>query len=335
MPKIVTFGEVLMRLSTPNFQKIEQAQAFNIYFGGTEMNVGASLAKFGFDVTHVTVFPDNLIGQKAKAFTRFLGIDDKHIKLAGQRIGVFYLETGAVMRASQLVYDRANSAFANLDPAWFDWEEILKDADWFHWCGITPAISEGAAQACLDALKAARKLGVKVSSDIYYRSSMWNYGKTPQQILPELASYSDIILASRKNIEEIFGIKVSSEKNKFVETTQLLTKQYPNIKRVVDTDRIQISASHNQINAKMTDGVQQIKCEYQNITHIVDRIGGGDAFLAGFIYGQVVLKDDQKSLEFGIAASALKHTIEGDQNLVTVAEVEAVMLGDTSGRLKR
>lgn len=335
MPKIVTFGEVLLRLSTPNFQKLEQATSFNVTFGGTEMNVGASLVKFGFDATHVTVFPNNLMGQKAKAFLRALGVNDSHAFLEGDRIGSFFLETGAVMRASQIVYDRADSAFAKLNPELFDWEKILEGADWFHWCGITPAISEGAAKACLEAVKTAKKMGITVSSDIYYRSNLWKYGKTPQEILPELASYSDIILASRKNIEEIFSLKVTVEKGKFVEACKLLMEHYPNVKKVIDTDRIQVSASHNQYNAKMWNGEELIETEYQDITHIVDRIGTGDAFLGGFVYGQIVLKDDLQSLRFGTAAAALKHTIEGDQNLVTVPEVEAVMSGDKSGRLRR
>jgi 2-dehydro-3-deoxygluconokinase len=335
MPKIVTLGEVLMRLSTPNFQKIEQTQSFDATFGGTEMNVGAGLVKLGFEATHITTFPDNLIGQKAKAFLRFLGIKDDYAYLDGERIGLFFLEKGSVMRASQIVYDRANSAFANVNPALFDWEKILDGADWLHWCGITPALSAGAAQLCLDAVKTAQKMGITVSSDIYYRSNLWKYGKTPQEILPELAAYSDIILASRKNIEEIFSIQTISEKGKFLEAAQLLMEKYPNIKKIFDTDRIQISASHNQINAKMWNGKELLQTDYQNITHIVDRIGTGDAFLAGFIYGQLVYKDDLKSLQFGVASGALKHTIEGDQNLVTVAEIESVMSGDKSGRLKR
>jgi 2-dehydro-3-deoxygluconokinase len=335
MPKIVTLGEVLLRLTTPNFQKFEQANSFNANFGGTEMNVGASLVKFGFEATHVTTFPNNLIGQKAKAFLRYLDFDTSNVVLEGDRMGVFFLETGAVMRASQIVYDRADSAFANLNPDLFDWEKILAGADWFHWCGITPAISEGAAKACLEAVKMAKKMGITVSSDIYYRSNLWKYGKTPQEILPELASYSDIILASRKNIEEIFSLKVTVEKGKFVEACKLLMEHYPNVKKVIDTDRVQVSASHNQYAAKMWNGEELLETDYQDITHIVDRIGTGDAFLGGFIYGQVVLKDDFQSLQFGTAAAALKHTIEGDQNLVTVAEVEAVMSGDKSGRLRR
>ena len=335
MNKIVTFGEILLRLSTPNFQKIGQAQTFDATYGGTEMNVAASLVKFGFEGVHAGVFPDNAIGQKGTAFLRQLGLNTNYIFEKGHRVGLFFLEKGAVVRASQIVYDRYDSAFANLDPTWFDWEKILKDAQWFHWCGITPALSAGAAQACLDAVKMAKKLGVTVSSDIYYRSGLWNYGKTPQDILPELASYSDIILASRKNIEEIFDIKVLAEKGKFTDACQQLMAKLPNIKKIFDTDRVQVSASHNRVNAKMWNGSELLETEYQDITHIVDRIGTGDAFLAGFIYGQIMFEDDLKSLNFGIAATALKHTIEGDQNLVTVAEVEAVMEGDKSGRLKR
>jgi 2-dehydro-3-deoxygluconokinase len=299
------------------------------------MNVGAALVNFGFDVSHVGVFPDNHIGKKAKAFIRKLGISDKNIHLKGQRMGLFFLETGAVSRASQIVYDRADSAFVNLDPTWFDWEEILKDADWFHWCGITPAVGEKPAIALLEALKVAKKLGVKVSSDIYYRSNLWNYGKTPQEILPELASYSNVILASRKNIEEIFGISSEEEKGKFQDTAKKLMAQYESIEKVIDTERIQISASHNRMNARMWNGQEYLKTANLDITHIVDRVGTGDAFLGGFIYGQLTYKDDLKSLEFGNASSALKHTIPGDQNLVHIAEVENLMLGDGSGKLKR
>jgi 2-dehydro-3-deoxygluconokinase len=333
--KIVTFGEILLRLSTPNYQKFDQAQGFDATFGGTEMNVTAGLVKLGFEGTHVGVFPDNSIGKKATAFLRQLGLNTEFIVENGKRMGLFFLEKGAVMRASQIVYDRADSAFANLDPSWFDWKKILKGADWFHWCGITPALSAGAALSCLEAVKTAQKMGITVSSDIYYRSNLWNYGKTPQDILPELASYSNIILASRKNIEEIFGLVSDAETGKFVATCQLLMDKYPNIQKVVDTDRVQISASHNQINAKMYNGTEQIKTDYQDVTHIVDRIGTGDAFLAGFIYGQLVHKDDLKSLQYGVASNAIKHTIEGDQNLATVAELDAIVAGDKSGRLRR
>jgi 2-dehydro-3-deoxygluconokinase len=335
MPKIVTFGEILMRLSTPGFQKIAQAESFDCTFGGTEMNVGAALVNFGFDVTHVGVFPENHIGKKAKSFIRKLGISDENIHLKGQRMGLFFLETGAVSRASQIVYDRADSAFVNLDPVWFDWETILKDADWFHWCGITPAVGEKPAIALLDALKVAKKLGIKVSSDIYYRSNLWNYGKTPQDILPELASYSNVILASRKNIEEIFGIISNEEKGKFQDTAKKLMERYSSIEKIIDTERIQISASHNRMNARMWNGQEYLKTGNLDITHIVDRVGTGDAFLGGFIYGQLIYKDDLKSLEFGNASSALKHTIPGDQNLVDIPEVENLMLGDGSGKLKR
>jgi 2-dehydro-3-deoxygluconokinase len=293
------------------------------------------LVNFGFDVTHVGVFPENHIGKKAKAFIRKLGISDENIHLKGQRMGLFFLETGAVSRASQIVYDRADSAFVNLDPSWFNWEEILKDADWFHWCGITPAVGEKPAIALLEALKVAKKLGIKVSSDIYYRSNLWNYGKTPQDILPELASYSNVILASRKNIEEIFGIVSNEEKGKFQDTAKKLMERYPSIEKIIDTERIQISASHNRMNARMWNGQEYMKTSNLDITHIVDRVGTGDAFLGGFIYGQLKYKDDLKSLEFGNASSALKHTIPGDQNLVDIAEVENLMLGDGSGKLKR
>jgi 2-dehydro-3-deoxygluconokinase len=328
MAKIVTFGEVLMRLSTPGFQKIQQANAFEIIFGGTEMNVAAGLAQWGHTASHAGVFPDNLIGKKAKSFMAALGLETQDLVLNGKRIGLFFLETGAVHRASQIVYDRADSAFANLDPTWFDWEKILKGADWFHWCGITPAISEGAAAACLEALKVAKKL--------YYRSNLWNYGKTPQDILPELASYSDIILASRKNLEEIFGISPTIlERGKFQDTAERFMKLYKNVSKVVDTDREQVSASHNRLGSKLYNGQAFYKTEALDVTHIVDRIGTGDSFLAGFIHAQLLGLDDLTSLKYGDASSALKHTIPGDQTLVGLSELENLVAGDMSGRLKR
>lgn len=335
MPKIVTFGEVLLRLSTPGFQKIEQAETFEVTFAGTEMNVGASLARFGFEVYHVGVFPDNALGKKAKAFIRKLGISDKYIFLKGERTGLYFLEKGAVSRASQIVYDRINSAFVNFEPAGYNWEEILEGADWFHWCGITPASGERPATALLEALKVAKKLGVRVSSDIYYRSNMWNYGKTPQQILPELASYSEIILASRKNMEELFGVTVEEDKGKFQIAAQKLMELFPNIKKIIDTERTQISASHNRLSARMWNGTEYLKTQTLDVTHIVDRVGTGDAFLGGFVYGQMVLNDDLKSIEFGNAASALKHTIPGDQNLVEIFEIENLVSGDVSGKIRR
>lgn len=334
--KVVSFGEVMMRLSSPSYKKLEQSQSLDICFGGSEMNVSASLKRLGIDASHVTVFPDNTLGLMAKNYLYNLQLDTTHIKMAGSRIGLYFIEKGASMRASEIVYDRDFSAFQNLNPKWFDWEKILKRAGWFHWSGITASLSQNAAQCCLDAVKTAQKLGIRVSSDIYYRSGQWNYGKKPQDILPTLAEYSNILLANADNMKELLGISVSDNtENDFVEASQQTLKQYPNIKKVINTHRKQISSHHNSISAMAFDGNHLSESIEMDIPFIVDRVGGGDAFLAGFIYGQLMDFDDQKSINYGIAASAFKHTIEGDINLATKKDIELLLSGDTTGRLRR
>ena len=338
MQKIVTFGEVMMRLSPPGFRKFEQATQFDIHFGGTEANVGLSLAGLGIPAAHVTQFPDNAIGQSAMRFLRKYGVDVSHIGFGGERLGLYFLETGAVSRASKIVYDRYHSAFAEIPENCFDWEKILEDTQWFHWSGVTPALSENCAKECLKAIQVANQMGITVSGDVYYRSNLWRYGATPQQILPGLVAGSNLILANAENMDELFGIPqktAADESQTFTDSCRRMMEKHPSIKRIVDTDRISISASHNEIKAMLWNGSELLETDYQDITHIVDRIGGGDAFLAGLIYGLLTYRDDQRALDFGICASALKHTVEGDVNLVSVAEVETLMQGDASGRLRR
>ncbi len=332
--KVVTLGEVMMRLSAPGHQKLEQATQLNITFGGSEANVAASLALLGKPAAHVTAFPDNALGQSALQSLRKYGVDVSFIKISGERMGLYFVEAGAVSRPSQIVYDRYRSSFAEINENTFDWEEILKDTEWFHWSGITPALSASCASTCLKAVQVARKKGIFISGDVYFRSNLWRYGKTPQEILPELVHHCDLIIANEQNMQELFGIELS-EKESFEKASQKMQRAYPSLKKIVDTTRISVSASHNKINARMWNGKELLETAFHDITHIVDRIGGGDAFIAGLIYGQMTFKNDLKSLEFGIAASALKHTIEGDVNLSTVDEITNLMQGDTSGRLKR
>ncbi len=334
MKRVVTFGDVMMRLSTPNFQKFEQANQFDVTFGGSEANVALSLSYLGIPSAHVTLFPDNALGQSAMQFLRKHGVDTSSIQFTGERLGLYFLETGAVSRPSKIVYDRYNSSFSHLREGTFDWDEILSNADWFHWSGITPALSEGCANECLKAIETARRKGIFISGDVYYRSNLWQYGKTPQNVLPEMVSHCDLILANEHNMTELFGIQISPDEP-FDSVSRKMMLAFPSLKKVVDTQRVSISASHNKINARMWNGKELLQTTDQNITHIVDRIGAGDAFLAGLIYGLKVYKNDLKALEFGICASALKHTIHGDVNLVSVEEVESVMAGDVSGRLKR
>ena len=320
-----------MRLSTPGFSRFEQARQLNVTYAGGEANVSAALAYWGHDTAHVTRFPDSPIGRAASQYLATHGVDTSHIVYGGPRMAVYFLETGAALRGSQIVYDRANSSLATIEPEEINWDEILKDAKWFHWAGITPALSQGAADTLLNGIKTARKYGLTVSGDIFYRANLWKYGKKPSDILPELTAGTDIVIANKENILEIFGI----EGNDFVEASVNLQKAYPQVSKVVDTKRTSISASHNLLRALLWNGKELLETADIEINPIIDRVGGGDAFIAGLIHGLISFKDDQKALEFGVAASALKHTIEGDALISTEAEVEAIRQGETSGRIKR
>lgn len=331
MADIVTFGEVLMRLSTPGFARFEQARQFNITYAGGEANVATALSYWGHHTAHVTRFPDTPIGKAAAQYLQYHGVDISSIRFGGDRIAVYFLETGAALRPSQIVYDRYNSSFANQDPAEIDWDVILKDAKWFHWAGITPALSQAAADALLRGIQTARKYGLTVSGDIFYRANLWKYGKRPSEILPALTEGTDIVIANKENIQEIFGIGG----NDFIESCVNLQKTFPQVSKVVDTKRTSLSATHNLLRAFLWNGTALLETSDIEINPIIDRVGGGDAFIAGLIHGLITFNDEQKALEFGVAASALKHTIEGDALISTLAEVEAIQMGETSGRIKR
>jgi len=333
--KVTTFGEVMMRLSTPNFSRFPQATQFDINFGGGEANVSSSLAILGIPASHVTRFPDNDLGRTATNIFQKFGVGTEHIIYGGNRIGIYFVEKGVAMRPSKVVYDRANSSFATLSPSDFNWEEILKDTTWFHFTGISPAISEGAFQACLEAAQTANRMEITVSADVGYRSNLWKWGKKPNEVMPQLIENCDVIVCGKGDAADMFGIVGDDEKGSFKSVCRQITTQFPKVKKVLTTKRGQISASHNTLLGRCWDGTEMIQTEAIDITDIVDRIGGGDAFMAGYIYGELIYKDCQKALEFAVAASALKHTIEGDFNLVSVQEVEAVVNGDVSGRLKR
>jgi 2-dehydro-3-deoxygluconokinase len=330
MAQIVTLGEVLMRLSTPGFSRFEQARSLNVTYAGGEANVASALAYWGHRTAHITRFPDSPIGRAAAQYLHFHGVDISHILYGGPRMAVYFLETGAALRGSQIVYDRAGSSFATSNPAEYDWDEILKEATWFHWAGITPALSQEAADVCLQGIQAARRKGITVSGDIFYRSNLWKYGKAPE-ILPELTAGTDIVIANQENIREIYGIDSSS----FQDACVRFQEAFPQVSRIVDTKRTSISASHNLLRAYLWNGTTLLETEDIEINPIVDRVGGGDAFIAGLVHGLIRFNDEQKALEFGVAASALKHTIEGDALISTEAEVEAIRQGETSGRIKR
>jgi len=344
--KIVTFGEIMLRLATPGYERFSQATQFTATFGGGESNVAVSLANYGLNAEFITRLPNNDIADSCIMNLRKHNVCTKNIIRGGERMGIYFLETGAVARASKVVYDRAHSSIAEIQPGMINWREIFKDADWFHWTGITPAISQGAADTCLEAIKIANEMGVTVSTDLNFRKNLWKYGKSVSEIMPKLVAGCDVILGNEEDAEKVFGIKpegfevahTGGEVNaaEFESVCKQLMAKFPRAKKVIITLRGSINANHNTWRGCLySNGSLKISKAY-DITHIVDRVGGGDSFMGGLIYGLLTFTgDDQKALEFAVAASCLKHTIYGDYNLVTVTEVEALMGGDGSGRVQR
>ncbi len=344
MKKIVTFGEIMLRLSPPGALRFGQARSFDVVYGGGESNVAVALANFGLATEFVTRLPSHEIGEACLQYLRQYNVGTCHILRGGERLGIYFLETGAVMRGSQVVYDRANSSLATIKSGMVDWEAVFRDATWFHWTGITPAISEGAAMVCLEAVEAARKMGVTVSCDLNYRAKLWKWGKTAGDVMEQLVANCDVAIGNEEDAEKVFGIKapesdvntgkVSSEQ--YAHVCDGLHKKFPNLKTIAITLRGSISASHNTWGAILWQDEQLYSAPIYNITHIVDRVGGGDSFMGGLIYGLLTFADNpQKALDFAVAASALKHTVFGDFNLVKVSEVEKLMKGDASGRVNR
>jgi len=331
--KLVTFGEVMMRLSPPGYSKFAQATSLELVYGGGEANVAISCAYLGMKASHVTRFPDNALGKAATQFLRQHWLSTEHVIYGDEMIGKYFLEKGAVHRSSEVIYERQGSAFSLIELKMVDWEEVLKDADWFHWTGITPAVSLGAAQCCLEAIKTANKLGIKVSGDINSRNNMWKYGKTMQEVMPELVKHCDIVITSSYGIHEMFGL--GDPEGKFRFAAKDLMDAFPNIEKVVGKTRKSISASHQQIQGKVWNGETYTKTKTLNITHVIDRVGTGDAFASGLIYGLLHYDDDIKALDFATAACALKHTVPGDVNMVSLENVTTLMDGNTSGAIKR
>jgi len=346
MKKVVTFGEIMLRLAPQEHLRFSQANNFDVVYGGGESNVAVSLANYGVPVDFVTRLPKNDIGECALMEMRKRNVGTDKIIFGGDRLGIYFLETGAVSRGSKVVYDRAHSAMSQIEKGMVDWDEVFDGAGWFHWTGITPAISQGAADACLEAVKAASAKGITISTDLNYRAKLWKYGVEPEAIMTELTSYCDIILGNEEDAEKHFGIKPEGldittqgehvKAEAFLSVCQQMMEKFPNAKKVITTLRGSLSASHNTWAGVLYDGETMFKSPEYNITHIVDRVGGGDSFMAGLIYGLLTYpEDDQNALNFAVAASALKHTIKGDANLVTIEEVKKLMGGDASGRVAR
>lgn len=341
--KVVTFGEIMLRLATPGFLRFHQTDLLEATFGGGEANVAVSLANYGINTSFVTRLPVNDIADAAVKTLRKYQVNTEYILFGGDRIGIYFLETGAVSRGSKVIYDRSRSAISEIQPGMINWKEILKGKNWFHWTGITPALSQGAADVCLEAVKEAGQQGLTVSCDLNFRKNLWKYGKKASEIMPELVKYCDIILGNEEDAEKVFSIKakdtdVTSGKiniEGYREVAVSLMKKFPKAAKVIITLRGSINANHNTWSGVLWNGQELLQAPVYDITHIVDRVGGGDSFMGGLIYGLMTYENDQKALNFATAASCLKHTIKGDFNQVKVNEVEKLMGGDASGRVSR
>ncbi|MBD3253550.1 MAG: sugar kinase [Candidatus Lokiarchaeota archaeon] len=341
---ILTFGEIMLRLAPPSNKRFTQARSFDVVYGGGEANVAVSLANFGFSVDFVTRLPKNALGDACIQYLQQFGVNTSKIVRGGDRIGIYFLEIGASARPSKVIYDRGRSGIATAEPGVFNWDKLFKDVGWFHITGITPAISQNLADICLEAVSIAKKKDITVSCDLNYRSKLWKYGKEPFEVMPKLVKYCDVVIGNEEDAEKVLRIsapntdvtsgELKAENYRYVVTE--MKKQFKNLQKIAITLRGSISASYNTWSAVLYDGNQMYKGPQYDITPIVDRVGGGDSFMGGLIYGLLNFKDSpQKALDFAVAASCLKHTIYGDFNLVSIEEVLNVMKGDTSGRVSR
>lgn len=332
MQKLVSLGEVLMRLTCENHLRFSQSNKFEVVYGGSEANVLITAANFGKPADLVTVVPDNDFGKASVSNLKINNISTHNVKYKGDKLGLCFLERGAVNRSSKIIYDRSNSAFSDIKRVWFNWKEILKDCDWFHWSGITPAISKNAAQVCLDAVETAEKMGITISADLNYRENLWKYHVDPSEIMTKLVSKSSVLLAGNYACKQFFGIQTKDSSNKIL--TEKLIKKFPKLKTIAITNRVEINASHHKWSAFLYNGKKTLNSETYDIFPIVDRIGTGDSFMGALIYG-LQNHEDQMALDFATAASCLKHTILGDFNQVNKEEVIKLMKGDRSGRINR
>lgn len=347
--KVVTFGEVMLRLTTPGFRRFSQANEFIATYGGSEANVAVSLAHFGIPTEFVTRLPDNAVARACLASLRESGLGTEGIVFGGKRLGLYYIECGAAFRNSNVVYDREDSSFATLRPGMIDWERIFADAGWFHWSGIAAALSQEGADACREALEVADRMGLTISCDLNYRKKLWNYGRTAAEVMRPLVQYSDVLFGAEPEYKEILGIEpVGFHATDAADTSfcsslpafdafgRKVSELVPRCGKIFLELRNSITSNHNLLAAILySEGALKHTGIY-DIEHEVDRVGAGDAFVGGMIYGLITYPDDdQRALEYALAASALKNTVYGDFNLVTVEEVESLMKGNTSGRVSR
>ena len=342
MTRVVTLGEVMLRLKSPGFERMFQSSMLEATFGGAEANVAASLAQFGVDARFVSAIPANNIGDACIAQLRSFGVDTSMVKRQGERLGVYFLENGANQRPSRVTYDRAGSSISTATANDFDWDAVFDGADWFHISGVTPAISASAAALSLDAARAAREKGLTISCDYNYRKNLWRYGKKAPEVMRELVAYAHVGIANEEDCQKALGIEVDVDvhsgylgRDKYRVLAERVLDEFPNLRRQIITLRESHSADRNGWSAVLHNRRDFLSSTQYDITDIVDRVGGGDSFAAGVIYGLRAYDDDLRALEFATAASCLKHSILGDINRVSVAEVEALVAGDASGRVQR
>lgn len=341
--KYVTFGEIMLRLRSLEHERLFQSPQLEATFGGGEANVAVSLSIFGEKAKFVTALPDNAVGEACKRELMKYGVDTSSINMVkGSRLGIYYLETGAVQRPSLVVYDRENSAIATATPDSFNFDEMFDEKTWFHITGITPAISESASICALSAMKSAKEKGATVSIDLNYRKKLWNYGKSAPSVMRELVKYADCVIANEEDIQKCLGIEADSDVTSgkldtdvYKELAEKVKKEFPNVKYVAITLRESRSADHNGWSAALSGQTGFYLSRHYEITDIIDRVGGGDSFAAGIIYALSHYSDEQYAINFAVAASCLKHTINGDFNLSRLGEVEALCKGDGSGRVQR
>ena len=340
--RIVTFGEVMLRLKPPAHERFLQSPTFEATFGGGEANVAVSLAQFGMDAAFATVLPDNDIAKACIGEIRRFGVDTSTVSTGEGRVGIYYLESGSNQRPSKVIYDRANSSIAIAKPGSIDWKSVFNGATWFHITGITPALSQSAADLSFEAVKAAKELGLTVSCDLNFRKNLWKYGKTAPEVMCELTKYVDVAIANEEDCQKSLGIKVDANVEKgelntdtYKQLAEKVLADYPNLQCIAITLRESKSADTNGWSACLHDRKGFYHSKHYMITDIVDRVGGGDSFSAGLIYGLLNYENHEDSLNYAVAASCLKHTILGDFNRVSVKEVEALMGGDGSGRVQR
>lgn len=338
--KIITFGEIMLRLQTPSYERFVQAKSFDVVYGGGEANVAVSLANYGMDATFVTKLPNNPIGNACLSELKKYNVDTKHIARGGDRLGIYFVEKGAAQRASNVVYDRANSSIATAKADDFDWDCIFEGVSWFHFTGITPALSDEMSEICLSALKKAKEKGITVSCDLNYRKKLWSREKAGQ-VMAGLMPYVDVLIANEEDAESVFGIKAS---NTDINSGRIDTFGYEDVCKqlvakfgfqyVAVTLRESISASENNWAAMLYDTKEFYFSSKYNMM-IVDRVGGGDSFAGGLIFAMLQEYNKQDVIKFAVAASCLKHSIIGDFNLVGLDEVKNLMKGDGSGRVQR